>query len=155
MRGFLSIGLVVAVGVGITIGMNNAINGSIGKALSAPVASVIINGVAGLSAVVIALVLHSRGMIDWSAVKPMTPLILLAALTGFMILGGITFALPRVGAVAATVAFILGQTVVAVIVDTMGIGSYDPVPLDVRRILGLVLLAVATYLVLPHQPVAQ
>jgi uncharacterized membrane protein YdcZ (DUF606 family) len=51
---------------------------------------------------------------------------------------------------AGVAAIILGQLLVSVIVDTIGWGGAEPIPLSLRHIVGLAIMAIAVYLLLPR-----
>lgn len=68
---------------------------------------------------------------------------------GMIVVPGIAIAFPRIGLIAGQVAIIIGQTIVALVIDTFGLAGNEPLPLDSRRILGLVVMAIAAYLLLP------
>jgi uncharacterized membrane protein YdcZ (DUF606 family) len=51
---------------------------------------------------------------------------------------------------AGNMAIVFGQIAVAVVIDTLGLGGYDPIPLQPVRILGVILLGVGLYLALPR-----
>ncbi len=72
-----------------------------------------------------------------------------AGLMGVGIVTGIAFALPRAGLAAGLAGIILGQMIVAVVIDTAGWGG-SKIPLSVARLSGLLLLIAGTYLILPR-----
>jgi uncharacterized membrane protein YdcZ (DUF606 family) len=55
----------------------------------------------------------------------------------------------RVGVTAGLAGVILGQLLVAFVIDLLGWGG-TTVPFELRRVIGLALLGVALYLVLPR-----
>jgi transporter family-2 protein len=68
---------------------------------------------------------------------------------GIAIISGAAYALPRVGVAAGLAAIIIGQMVVAIIVDTLGLVGGQPIPLSWIRLGGLALLALGTWVILP------
>jgi len=76
-------------------------------------------------------------------------MILLSGALGIVIIMGIAFSIDLAGVAAGSAAVFLGQMFLSVIADTMGWGGAEPIPLDVRRFAGLVILAVGVYLLLP------
>ncbi len=81
---------------------------------------------------------------------PVIPYTYIAGTLGVFIIMGIAFAFPTIGLTAGQAAFLLGQMLIAIIVDTAGLAGRDGIPLDLRRIAGLVLLAAAAWLLLPR-----
>jgi transporter family-2 protein len=73
----------------------------------------------------------------------------LAGTAGMFILMGIAFSFARIGQVAGQGVLIFAQMGVAVFVDTLALAGGDPIPLDWQRLLGLVLLGIGAYLLLP------
>jgi transporter family-2 protein len=57
------------------------------------------------------------------------------------------FAVPRIGIAAALVTLIVGQLTCSTLLDHFGLIGERPLPIDLRRISGLLLMAVAVYLV--------
>lgn len=74
-----------------------------------------------------------------------------AGLMGVGIVTGIAFALPRAGLAAGLAGIILGQMIVAVVIDTAGWGG-GKIPLSTVRVAGLLLLILGTWLILPRAP---
>jgi uncharacterized membrane protein YdcZ (DUF606 family) len=68
-----------------------------------------------------------------------------------LIVMGVAFSFPRMGLAAGVATVFLGQMLVGVLVDVLGRAGGEPIPLDLRRILGLVILAVALAFLLPRQ----
>jgi len=60
----------------------------------------------------------------------------------------VTFASPRIGALATGGLLISGQLCILLLTDTFGWFGLDKVPLSAHRLVGLPLLAVAAYLIL-------
>jgi uncharacterized membrane protein YdcZ (DUF606 family) len=77
-------------------------------------------------------------------------LLLAAGLLGVALLMGISFSMQRVGVTAGLATIILGQMLVAVVVDASGWGGVEPTPLKLSRIAGLLVMALAVYLLLPR-----
>jgi transporter family-2 protein len=150
MREALSIGLFVGIGTGVVFGVINAVEGEMSRAVGPFNVSLLQNLGAGALSVIVVIVGVWRGDIDWGVLRGSLPL---AGLVGVLVLAsvtGIAFTIPRIGVAAGTIALIFGQVVITVVVDTLGIGGYEPIPLSLERIAGLLLLAAGTYLVLPR-----
>jgi uncharacterized membrane protein YdcZ (DUF606 family) len=71
----------------------------------------------------------------------------IAGALGIAIITGVAFSLQRTGVAI----IILGQLVVSVIVDTRGVGGVEPIPLSVQRVAGLLVMAVAVFLLMPRE----
>jgi transporter family-2 protein len=75
----------------------------------------------------------------------------IAGALGIAIITGVAFSLQRTGVAAGLAIIILGQLVVSVIVDTRGMGGVEPIPLSVQRVAGLLVMAVAVFLLMPRE----
>ncbi len=153
MNTSMTLGLVVALGAGIAIGLQGLFTNITGQMLGPARGGLAIH-IAGTivgAGLVMFLMLTNPNL---QAVT-ITPRVILFAFlggtSGMIILMGIAFAFPRIGQVAGQGALIFAQMAVAVFVDTFALAGGDPLPLDWRRILGLVVLALGTYLLLPQQ----
>ena len=141
----------VALGVGLLIGVHGNLVNLAGRAVGSNPTSFLINIVAGTLSLVGLAALLVGGELHLRDIPRST--LLYAGVAGtisiLMIMGG-AYALPRIGLAVGSAAFVTGQMVIAVIVDTTGLGGGDPIPLDARRVAGLLVMAVAMYLLLPR-----
>jgi transporter family-2 protein len=77
-------------------------------------------------------------------------MLLVAGLLGIGIVMGVAFSLSKVGVTAGIAALIMGQLLVSIIVDTSGWGGVEPIPLSPSRIVGLFVMGLAVYLLVPR-----
>ncbi len=63
---------------------------------------------------------------------------------------GISFSISRAGMAAGLAAVIFGQFLFGVIANTMGLAGLAPIPLDLRRIIGLAVMAGSVIMLLPE-----
>jgi uncharacterized membrane protein YdcZ (DUF606 family) len=66
-----------------------------------------------------------------------------------LIITGISFSLQRAGVAAGLASVILGQLVISFMVDSLGIGGVEPIPISAARILGILVSGFGVYLLLP------
>lgn len=149
MRDLLNVGLLAAVGTGLVIGYHASVNGALGRTVPPFAVALVVNMIGGTIGLAILTGMTYQGGIDYNAMRQVLPLLLVSGFLGIVVVTGISFSFARIGVAAGTVAVILGQTITAIVVDTVGVGGYSPIPLNPTRILGLALLAVAAVLVLP------
>ncbi len=83
--------------------------------------------------------------------KPAFLITLISGALGILIIMGISFSISRAGMAAGLAAVIFGQFLFGVIADTIGLAGLAPIPLDLRRIFGLAVLAVGVVLLLPRK----
>lgn len=151
MRDALSLSVLVAVGVGITFGAVTAVEGALARLNGAIKASLFENIAAGLLsiAVFLAIFVAARG-----ERRPITSSTVgLAVTAGVLVVAavaGIGYAIPRIGVTAGNMAIVFGQITVAIVIDTLGLGGYEAIPLRPVRILGVILLGVGVFLTLPR-----
>lgn len=83
--------------------------------------------------------------------KPAFFITLISGALGILIITGISFSISRAGMAAGLAAVIFGQFLFGVIADSIGLAGLAPIPLDLRRIIGLVVMAVSVILLLPRK----
>ncbi len=71
-----------------------------------------------------------------------------AGMLGIMIIMGVSFATSRAGVAAGLSAIMFGQLIFGTLADTFGWGGSQPIPLDLRRMAGLAVMAVAILLLM-------
>ena len=141
-----------AIGGGIAIGIQSAIISTNGEAVGPVRTAFFIHLAGALVGAVMVVGLMLRGgsspvtVLDWRLVG----IFLFAGVLGMMIMPSLAISFPRIGLVAGQVAVITGQMLVALAADTFGWAGKDPIPLDAQRIVGLMLMVIAAYLLLPR-----
>jgi transporter family-2 protein len=147
----IGLGLLAAVAAGATFSVVTAVEGILARLVGAVRASVLENVAAGLisAGLLVVMLAVSRGG-SQASMQPALPLAVVAGVLVVIAVAGIGYAIPRLGVAAGNIAIVFGQMVVAVLIDTLGWGGYDPIPLKLSRILGLLLLAGGMLLVLPR-----
>ena len=151
MSTLILIGIFIAVLTGVFIGIQTTISSRMGAQIGPVLTGLYTNFLGGVVAGVVLLgVAVTRG---WSAVaigRETGVYLTVAGSLGLLIVMGVSLAFGRIGVTAGTAAVILGQIVVGVVVDTLGLAGAAPVPLEGKRILGLLVLAVAVFLLIPQ-----
>jgi len=146
-----NIGVIVAGLTGMMFGGITTMEGYVGRQVGAVNASLIEHAFAALVAVPAVVFLFMRGNLTWEGTKSIMPISAIAGVIIIVAVAGVAYAMPLVGVAAGNMAMLFGQMAVAVVIDMIGVGGYDKVPLTLPRILGLVLMVVGVYLVLPRQ----
>ncbi|MGJ3238812.1 MAG: DMT family transporter [Anaerolineae bacterium] len=152
MNSSMTLGLMVALGAGIAIGMQGLFTNIVGQIVG-PVRGGFAIHIGGtlVGALMVAFVVATNpGLREIEITPRLIMFSLLAGTAGMFILMGIAFAFPRIGQVAGQGALIFAQMAVAIAVDSLALAGGDPIPLDWRRVLGLFVLALGTYLILPQ-----
>jgi len=151
MREAMSLSVLVAVGVGITFGAVTAVEGALARFNGAIKASLFENIAAGTLSIVVFLAIFAAARGERAPITSST--VGLAVAAGVLVVAavaGIGYAIPRIGVMAGNMAIVFGQIAVALVIDSLGLGGYDPIPLKPVRIFGVILLGVGLYLALPR-----
>jgi len=144
-------GVAIALGSGLAIGFQATLFTLIGRSIGPVRASLILNVTGGIVAGIILLgVLGIRGTGHWNISRSTLIYAVIAVTVGIFIITGVTFAFQRTGVAAGLAAVFLGQMLIGIIVDALGLAGAEAIPLDLRRLLGLVVMAIAIVL-LTHQ----
>ena len=144
-------GAVVALGSGLAIGIQATLFTLIGRSIGPVRASLVLNVTGGIVAGIILLaVLGIGGSKQWHISRGTLIFAVIAVTLGLFIVTGVTLAFQRTGVALGVATVFLGQMLIGIIVDALGLAGAEAVPLDPRRILGLMVMVVAIVL-LTHQ----
>jgi len=151
MQKIILTSLIVALFSGLAIGVQSSLISVAGKNAGAMLTGLLVNALAGVAAGLLLVVVYFRGgNTAFSAIQaPTLGVIVVAGLLGIGIIAGIAYALPKIGVAAGLSMIITGQIAMGVLVDTYGLANGQPIPLNVARIGGLVLLALGTWFIVP------
>jgi bacterial/archaeal transporter family-2 protein len=138
--------IVLALATGALIAIQSSWNGLAGKQLGA-INTGLLSLVAGGFVSLVVLVIK-RGVTS-ETLRSSVWYVVGAGVLGIVILASISFVVQRAGVTAGLAGVILGQLLVAFLIDTFGWGG-TPIPIETRRVIGLLLLGLAVYLVLPR-----
>lgn len=147
------IAIFIAILSGLAIGIQSSLNSAAGKMTGAAITGLLVNFIGGVvSALLLLMIFIRQGDLEFLNIKPTTWLVItIAGLLGIGIIAGIAYALPKIGVAAGLSAIIAGQMVVALIVDTFGLTGAKPIPINISRIIGILLLALGTWALLPKK----
>ena len=151
MKNTLLIGVIAAIATGSAIGLQSSLGSRIGAAITPFRTGLWMNLVGGMIAGALILLFRNQEQAGGSIQGAVVPMLVIAGALGVAIITGVSFSLARTGVAAGLAGLVLGQMLVGLIVDTLGWGSIQAVPLDWRRVIGLALMALAVYLLLPKE----
>jgi transporter family-2 protein len=144
-------GIAVALGSGLAIGIQATLFTLVGRSIGPVRASLVLNVTGGIVAgVVLLAVLGLGGSKQWNISRGTLIFAVISVTLGLFIVAGVALAFQRTGVAAGIATVFLGQMLVGILVDALGLAGAEAIPLDPRRILGLVVMAVAIVL-LTHQ----
>jgi transporter family-2 protein len=145
------LGALGALLTGIAISIQSTISSRAGALIGDVRTGLLTNFLGGLIAGILVLVLLFReGVQQWKVSGGIYSFIALSGLLGIFIITGISFSLQRTGVAAGLATIILGQLILSVVIDRLGIGAAGVIPISPERILGLIVIAGGVYLLLPR-----
>jgi len=128
----------------------SAIEGFIGRNVGAVNASLLEHSISGVIAVILIAAVAVRGNINWEVAKSIFPQMVMGSVLVLVGVAAIAYAIPRTGVAIGNFAIVLAQIVVAVIIDSVGLGGYERIPITIPRIIGLTLMALGLFVILPR-----
>ncbi len=141
----LLVSLILSLSAGIAAGLQGPLTTIVSQRLGIWEA-VLIAHIGGIIAAIFMVLVFSKGDISqWRSVPWYA---LLCGVLGLVVLGGITFSIPRIGAAGATTLLIVGQLLLALILDHFGWLGVDIRSLSPSRIIGLITLVLGTWLIM-------
>ncbi len=143
------IALTIAFLGGLAIALQATLNTLTGRGMGAITTGLWVNAAGGLISVVVLLFLFGKSTITLTSVRPFLPMIIAAGAIGIGIIMAVAFALPKTGLATGLAIIILGQMFFAVIFDATGLTGIR-IPIDMRRIFGLIIMIIAIWLLLPR-----
>ncbi len=144
-------GVAIALGSGFAIGIQATLFTLIGRSIGPVRASLILNVTGGIVAGIIMLgILGIQGNKHWNISRGTLVFAVIAVTLGIFIVTGVALAFQRTGIAAGIATVFLGQMLIGIVVDALGLAGAEAVPLDPRRLLGLSVMAIAVVL-LVHQ----
>ncbi len=145
--------LLVALVSGLAIGFQSTLTNWAGRLIGPTRTGLLVNlaggAIAGLVILALGFLTLSRPLRGLTLSSAMV--VTIAGALGLVIIAGAAYALPRIGIAAGLATIILGQMLVALVVDTLGWGGAPPVPLRLGRLAGVGFLLIGTWLILPRE----
>ena len=150
MRLSIITGALVALLTGIAIAVQSTMTSRVGGIIGDIRTGILTNTLGGIAAGSLMLLwLLREGPEVWKVPPVVIGVTALSGILGVLIITGISFSLQRAGVAAGLASVILGQLVISFIVDSMGIGGVEPIPISAARILGILVSGFGVYLLLP------
>ena len=151
MKNVLMVGVIAALFTGIMIGGQATLSGRLGAIIGPIRTGLIMNVMGGLLAFIVFVITLVLPIVkEEGTITPRAwAMLIVGGLFGVFIVVGVSFSITRVGVTAGLSTIILGQMLVSTIVDASGWGGVEPIPLTMSRVLGLLVLGFAVYLLLP------
>jgi len=149
--------LVLALSVGLSIGLQATLINRTGQEIGAVRPSLLINMAAGTLAGLVLLSFGVRLVAGGTAAyqlslsRPVLLVTLFVGLLSIITVTGFAYSLQLIGVSATLATVILGQMLVGTLADTLGWTGSQPIPLTGTRLIGLLALGLAAYLLVPRE----
>jgi transporter family-2 protein len=140
-----SILLIILIGLagGVAVGLQSPMASMISQRLGL-FESVFIVHVGGAIVALIPLLIYGGGkLVQWRSLPWYT---LAAGVFGLIVIGAISYMIPRVGVAAAVTTIVVGQLLVSTILDHFGLLGAVEKSLDAPRVIGLIVVLVGVWL---------
>ncbi len=143
-------GALVALLTGIAIAAQSTMTSRVGGIIGDVRTGILTNTMGGIAAGSLMLIwLLREGPQVWKIPPVVIGVTALSGILGVFIVTGISFSLQRAGVAAGLASVILGQLALSFVIDALGIGGVEPIPISATRILGIVVSGFGVYLLLP------
>jgi len=150
MRLSIITGAMLAALTGMAIAAQSTITSRVGAQLGDIRTGILTNTMGGLIAGGMMLVwLLREGPAAWKVPPVLVGATALSGFLGILIITGISFSLQRAGIAAGLAGVIFGQLLLSAVIDSLGVGGADSIPLTMSRVLGLMVTGLGVYLLLP------
>jgi bacterial/archaeal transporter family-2 protein len=144
-------GAVVALLTGMAIASQSFLTSRSGSYIGDVCTGILTNVMGGIIAGSLMLIwLIREGPSTWQVPPLVIGITALSGLLGVLIITGISFSMQRAGIAAGLATVIFGQLVLSTLIDTMGLGGAEQIPLSASRIFGLLMIGAGVYLLLPR-----
>ncbi|MGD2058139.1 MAG: DMT family transporter [Anaerolineales bacterium] len=150
MKTSIILGALVALLTGLAIGTQATISSRVGGIIGEVRTGLLSNFLGGIVAgVLIIAFLFKNGAQSWKIPWLVVLILTVSGGLGIFIISGISFSLQRAGVAAGLATIILGQLAFSFLIDSMGIGGVEAIPVSLQRTVGIVVTAFGVYLLLP------
>ena len=150
MRLSIITGALVALLTGIAIAMQSTMTSRVGSIIGDIRTGILTNTMGGIVAGSLMLFwLLREGPEVWKVPPVVIGVTTLSGILGVLIVTGISFSLQRAGVAAGLASVIFGQLAISFLIDSLGIGGVEPIPISAVRIFGILVTGFGVYLLLP------
>lgn len=144
--------ILTAVIIGIFMPVQAGLNSGLTRELKHPFAGAFISLTTGAILVLIIVLIKGGGPASLKRLSQVSPHLFLGGVLGAIFVGSSLYLIPRMGATAMIGAFITGQLIGSVLIDHYGLLGITPTPLNMTRVIGVMLLFTGLLFVLKKTP---
>lgn len=138
--------LIIAFVAGALLPIQGGLNAKLGKAIESPVHASMLSFVVGAVALIF-YILVTKQTVYFSGVKSAPGYVWFAGALGAFYVTAVIFAFPRIGPALTFGLVVAGQMVMAVLLDHFNILVAHPQPINLWRVLGILLILVGVVLI--------
>ena len=151
MKNAVVAGVLAALCTGVAIGAQSTLSSRAGLSIG-PIRTGLLTNIAGGVAALLAFGFTwvQPTAEEGNLSTPVLVMLVASGVLGVFIIMGVAFALQQTGVTAGLATIILGQLLVSTVVDATGWGGAVPIPFSLQRVFGLLVMALAVYLLLPR-----
>ena len=152
MKNIILWGVLAALATGALIGIQATFSNRGGQIIGAIRTGVLTNLGSGIFAVLFIVITLVWRTLEWRGLpQPTVITLLFSGGLGVLIVIGAAYAMGSVGVTAGMASLILGQLLISTLVDAFGWGGQAPIPVNWQRIVGLLVMGIAVYLLVPKK----
>lgn len=144
MRFFFLISLGITAGAMITI--QSVLNATLGEK-TGNLGSVLLLTITSILMLLLLIVIFPKSANFKQIPGPSEWFLYLGGVLGVVILAAPIFLIPRIGATSTLTALVVGQLLLALLIDHFGLFSSPKIEINLARVLGVILLVVGAFLV--------
>lgn len=151
MKNAIFFGVFAALVTGMLIAIQATFSSRGGHIIGPIRTGVITNLGSGIFAIIFIIITLIWRTVEWRNLpNPTIGMLLFSGGLGVLIVIGASYAMSTVGVTAGTASLIFGQLFISGIVDSLGWGGQTPIPFTWQRIVGLLLMGFAIFLLIPR-----
>jgi transporter family-2 protein len=150
VKNSLLIGISGALLTGMIIGVQATLSNRGGNIIGPIRTGMLTNLGSGIFAILFIVITMIWRTVEWRNLpNPTLGMLLFSGGLGVLIVIGVSFSLRYTGVTAGSAALILGQLLISMVVDAMGWSGQEVVPVTWQRVLGILVMAIGVYLLMP------
>lgn len=139
--------LVLGIGAGAVLPIQASLNARLGQAVGSPVMGALVSFMVGALALLGVVLVQGTPLRQLSQLRALPPLTLTGGLLGAFYVAVVTVLAPRLGATLTVGLVVVGQLLLALVLDHYGLLDLPVHPLSALRGLGVVLLLLGFWLI--------
>ena len=145
MAGLGILTIIIGMLGGIAVGVQTPIANAIGQKVGSAASSVVVHISGTMFSIIVLIINRGENIHKWRELPMWTYVV---GLFGVILYLSINYTIPRIGTTAAISLIIIGQLVAGTVIDHFGLFGNEINLIDGGRVLGLLLLAIGSYLVI-------